>query len=88
MNFFKKYFAFYAKLLYNIDTRKEVHKMTQERLLKLAKIGICKNIEREQEIIDRQIERRGKANRLTESRLEKLWQEYDEISEMLKELEK
>ena len=52
MNFFKKYFAFYAKLLYNIDTRKEVHKMTQERLLKLAKIGICKNIEREQEIID------------------------------------
>lgn len=62
--------------------------MTQERLLKLAKIGICKNMEREQEIIDRQIERRGKANRLTESRLEKLWQEYDEISEMLKELEK
>ena len=61
--------------------------MTQERLLTLAKIGICMKIEKEYEIIDRQIERRGKANRLTESRLEKLWKEYDEISEMRKNIE-
>lgn len=62
--------------------------MTQERLLKLAKFGVLNHLNREEEIKERIESRTGRKSKLQETRIEALWKEYDEIKEMLKELEK
>ena len=62
--------------------------MTQERLLKLAKVGVLNKLNREYEINDRRKARTGKPSKIQEARIESLWKEYDEIAEMLKEIEK
>lgn len=62
--------------------------MTQERLLKLAKTGVLTHLNREEEIKEEFESRTGRKSKFREIRIEELWEEYDEIEEMLKEFEK
>ena len=62
--------------------------MTQERLLKLAKTGVFKKLDREEEIAKQYEAKMGRKSKIQLARIEALWKEYDEITEMLKGLEK
>ncbi|WP_300628042.1 hypothetical protein [uncultured Thomasclavelia sp.] len=61
--------------------------MKQERLLKLAKKGIVQQLNTEKEIKERFEARTGQKSKIQEVRINKLWKEYDEIVEMLRELD-
>ena len=61
--------------------------MTQERLLKLAKKGIAQQLTIEKEIAERFETRTGNKSKIQKVRISNLWKEYDEIVEMLRELD-
>lgn len=61
--------------------------MTQERLLKLAKLGLHTKLGKEYEIQDRIKARTGRPSKIQKDKINSLWNELDEIEEMLIKLE-
>lgn len=62
--------------------------MTQYEILKMASIGICARISRETEINERTLQEFGHENSICKRRLEKLNKQFDEVENMMGELER
>lgn len=58
--------------------------MTQLEILKLAFIGICRKIEREEEINEITRQEHGRDNELSLEKIKRYEQDMDEISKMIK----